>query len=59
MAKGSGGGARAWHRRWDALFLSPAFARGLAVSVAGPARRTAEGKQGRFLSKAAKEARDA
>jgi hypothetical protein len=63
MAKGSGGGARARararHRRRDALFLSPVFARSLAMVAAGPAQRTAEGKQSRFLSKAAKGSRDA
>ncbi len=59
MAKGSGGGARDHHRRRDALFLSPVLARGLAMAAAGPARRAPEGKQSRFLSKAAKEARDA
>ena len=59
MAKGSGGGARARHRRRDVRFLSPFFARSLAMAAAGPARRTAEMKQSRFLAKAAKEARDA
>jgi hypothetical protein len=59
MAKGRGGGARARHRRRDALFLSPAFARGLVMAAAGPARRTPEGKQSRFLAKAAKGSRDA
>jgi hypothetical protein len=59
MAKGSGGGARDHHRRREARFLSPVFARDLVMAAADPARRTAEMKQSRFLSKAAKEARDA
>ena len=59
MAKGRGGGARPRHRRRDVRLPRPGFARGLAVSAAGPARRTAEGKQSRLSSKAAKEARDA
>jgi hypothetical protein len=58
MAKGRGGVARARHRRRDVRFLSPFFARCLVMAAAGPPRRTAEGKQSRFLSKAAKEARD-
>ena len=59
MAKGRGGGARARHRRREARFLSPFFARSLAMAAAGPARHTPEMKQSRFLSKAAREARDA
>ena len=54
MAKGRGGGARARHRRRDARLPRPVFARGLAMAAAGPARRTPEMKQSRFLSKAAK-----
>jgi hypothetical protein len=59
MAKGSGGGARSRQRRREARFLSPFFARRLAMAAAGPARHTPEMKQSRFLAKAAKEARDA
>ena len=59
MAKGRGGGTRDRLRRRDVRLPRPVFARGLAMSAAGPARRTAEGKQSRFLSKAEMEARDA
>jgi len=54
MAKGSGGGTRAPHRRRDVGLPRPGFARGLAMAAAGPARRPPEGKQSRFLSNAAK-----
>ena len=59
MAKGSGGGARARHRRRDVRLPRPVFARGLAMAAAGPARRTPEMTQSRFLSNAAKGPRDA
>ena len=59
MAKGSGGGTRARHRRRDVRLPRPGFARGLAMAAAGPSRRTPEVKQRRFLSNAAKGPRDA
>ncbi len=59
MAKGSGGGARAPHRRRDVRLPRPGFARGLAMAAAGPSRRPPEMTQRRFLSNAAKGPRHA
>ena len=59
MAKGSGGGARARHRRRDVRLPRPGFARGLAMAAAGPSRRPPEMTQRRFFSNAAKGPRDA